>query len=430
MAYNGSVEVVSGLKQKNNANFPIVDASAVYVSDGKNLADIISGIEETSIKDYIDNKDYQKDYQSELDAYNNRLVSVENAIGDIDGDKAIAQKLIEIDEEIGLTNTSTDNLKNRVTSLEGNVGSTSVDTRITSAINTEKNRATAEENAIKTRVTSLETNVGSSSVDSRISASVTTEKTRATGEENAIKTRVGTLETNVGSGSVDTRITNAVNTEKTRATTKENEIAASVTTEKTRATGEENAIKTRVGTLETNVGSGSVDTRISTAVATETTRATNKESELNTAITTEKTRATAKENEIVASVTTEKDRAVAKENEIATSVTTEKTRATGEENAIKTRVSDLETNVGSGEEVTSESLKAIVEETARSTEAEESLEYRIEYIEGLPIVMSISNNAAYATHLNTITDSKGNILAFFDTAGDFHVNGNIYSKNW
>ena len=205
MAYNGSVEVVSGLKQKNNADFPIVEASAVYVADGKNLADIISGIEEINIKEYLDNNNQSQ--QSVMDSYGTRISTIENTVGTISGDKTIAQKLTEIDNEIGL-NTSADNsLKNRVTSLETVVGNTS-------------------------------------------------------------------------------------------------------------------------------------------------------------------------------------------------------------------------------EELTTETVAAIVEETARSIEAEDTLSYRIDYLEGLPVVMSVSNDTKYATHLNTITDSTGNVLAYFDTEGNFHVNGNIYSENW
>ena len=37
MAYNGSIELISGLKQKNNGNFPLVDATAVRVDDATRL---------------------------------------------------------------------------------------------------------------------------------------------------------------------------------------------------------------------------------------------------------------------------------------------------------------------------------------------------------------------------------------------------------
>ena len=41
MAYNGSVELLSGIKQVNNGNYPLVDASAVYVQDGVSLRDAL-----------------------------------------------------------------------------------------------------------------------------------------------------------------------------------------------------------------------------------------------------------------------------------------------------------------------------------------------------------------------------------------------------
>ena len=37
MAYTGSVELISGIKQKNNGTFPLVDASAVRVDDTTRL---------------------------------------------------------------------------------------------------------------------------------------------------------------------------------------------------------------------------------------------------------------------------------------------------------------------------------------------------------------------------------------------------------
>lgn len=43
MAYNGSVELISGIKQKNNGSFPLVDASAVYIDDNTRLDNALSG---------------------------------------------------------------------------------------------------------------------------------------------------------------------------------------------------------------------------------------------------------------------------------------------------------------------------------------------------------------------------------------------------
>ena len=37
MAYNGSVELISGITQKNGGSFPLMDASAVRVDDSTRL---------------------------------------------------------------------------------------------------------------------------------------------------------------------------------------------------------------------------------------------------------------------------------------------------------------------------------------------------------------------------------------------------------
>ena len=41
MAYSGSIELISGITQKNNGNFPLVDASAVRVKDNERLNETI-----------------------------------------------------------------------------------------------------------------------------------------------------------------------------------------------------------------------------------------------------------------------------------------------------------------------------------------------------------------------------------------------------
>lgn len=46
MAYEGSVELISGLKQKNGLSFPLVDAKDVYVDDSTRLDVAINGKED------------------------------------------------------------------------------------------------------------------------------------------------------------------------------------------------------------------------------------------------------------------------------------------------------------------------------------------------------------------------------------------------
>ena len=42
MAYEGSIELISGIKQKNNQTFPLIDAEAVYVDDDNRLTNVLS----------------------------------------------------------------------------------------------------------------------------------------------------------------------------------------------------------------------------------------------------------------------------------------------------------------------------------------------------------------------------------------------------
>ncbi len=50
MAYKGSVELISGIKQKNNGDFPLVDASAVRVTDEKRLDEVLNDTEDWEFK--------------------------------------------------------------------------------------------------------------------------------------------------------------------------------------------------------------------------------------------------------------------------------------------------------------------------------------------------------------------------------------------
>lgn len=42
MAYQGSVELISGIRQKNNGDFPLVDAAAVRVTDEERLDAVLA----------------------------------------------------------------------------------------------------------------------------------------------------------------------------------------------------------------------------------------------------------------------------------------------------------------------------------------------------------------------------------------------------
>lgn len=54
MAYNGSIELISGLKPKNNGDFPLVNAPDVQVSeDGTRLPTVLAKITEVQSVDAL-----------------------------------------------------------------------------------------------------------------------------------------------------------------------------------------------------------------------------------------------------------------------------------------------------------------------------------------------------------------------------------------
>lgn len=44
MAYNGSVDLIAGLRTKNNGTFPLVDAKDVYVDDNTRLNALLASM--------------------------------------------------------------------------------------------------------------------------------------------------------------------------------------------------------------------------------------------------------------------------------------------------------------------------------------------------------------------------------------------------
>ena len=309
MAYNGSVEVISGLKQKNNADFPIVDASAVYVADGKRLSGVISGLEDKNIKTYIDG--IQAGQSTELNAYNSRLGTIENHIGTYSNQSSISQRLNTLETEIGPNG--------------------SVETKINGAINVEKTRATNAENALGNRATTLEGYVGGKNVSTTVE------------------------------GYITTNIATTGNKVPTAATVK------AVT----------DALGNRTSALETNVGlnSKTVDVRISEAV------------------------------------------------------NAEKTRATGVEDGHNTRISTLENVIGSTDVMSDEIAEMVNDEIIRASKKESELECRVDDInEGLLKHVKLVDHDG--KELSIVKDSNGNVLAYFDEYGNFHITGNLYCANW
>ena len=69
MAYEGSIELIAGLKQANNLDFPLVDASAVRIDDNTRLDDFVENLEEISaaadaVQNLIDNFGFENPEES------------------------------------------------------------------------------------------------------------------------------------------------------------------------------------------------------------------------------------------------------------------------------------------------------------------------------------------------------------------------------
>lgn len=51
MAYNGTIQLISGITPKNNGDFPLVNAKDVYVDDNTRLNTAIGKVEDTATGD-------------------------------------------------------------------------------------------------------------------------------------------------------------------------------------------------------------------------------------------------------------------------------------------------------------------------------------------------------------------------------------------
>ena len=64
MPYNGTVDLIAGLRQKNSGTFPLVDAPAVRVTDDKNLKTKLDELDVTleDLRDSIAEEYTEKNY--------------------------------------------------------------------------------------------------------------------------------------------------------------------------------------------------------------------------------------------------------------------------------------------------------------------------------------------------------------------------------
>ena len=72
--YNGSIELISGIKQANDGNFPLVEASAIQVDDvGKRLNVVLTELDEKI--DNIDVSDIDTYTRTEIDEKIGNIIS-------------------------------------------------------------------------------------------------------------------------------------------------------------------------------------------------------------------------------------------------------------------------------------------------------------------------------------------------------------------
>lgn len=317
MAYNGTVEVISGLVPKNGAKFPIVEASAVYMSDAKMLSDILEGFEETTLKDYLDTTIAET--TESVSQYNERLNALEEAvgtnstdIGEVGGQtqtlsgrvnaleeavginagdigevgtetKTIAERVTVLESSVGDVASGTDTLANRLSSVEEELGTNSesdktLKDRVVAieeivGVNTSDIGEVGEEtNTISTRVTSLESKISSlensSSSHTNSISSVNSRVSSLEGNVNSNTSRVNALETTVGNvSSGNTSLTTQLN----------NEVTA--------RSDADSALSARLDNIETTIGNNSQSASVMGRVKILETTVTTIDSQLSGAIT-------------------------------------------------------------------------------------------------------------------------------------------------
>jgi hypothetical protein len=92
--YNGNTELISGLKQKNNGNFPLMEASAIQVDDeGTRLDEKLKKLEDTSeiVNDVLASETVSKiqanisSLQSGLDANTKEISDIGTEVSNLSG---------------------------------------------------------------------------------------------------------------------------------------------------------------------------------------------------------------------------------------------------------------------------------------------------------------------------------------------------------
>ena len=71
----------------------------------------------------------------------------------------------------------------------------------------------------------------------------------------------------------------------------------------------------------------------------------------------------------------------------------------------------------------------VTAESDRAKAVEAELDSRVSALEAIPVYASNKEDATLNKNLANIVDKDGNLLAYFDSKGDLHINGSIYANN-
>ena len=237
-----------------------------------------------------------------------------------------------------------------------------IEAKVVDLITTETERATEAEQVNADAIVALDTayKAADATLNTKIDNLVTAEKERAISEETRIETKVEEL----------------VNTESERAKAAEKANSDAIAAEVERAINAEKDLNDRINANGDEVTAEieraqAAEAELNAKIEAEITRATEAETILNTKIetlvTAEKERATAAEQANTDAIAAEVERAKAAEKVNADAIITEKERATSSENVIRNSLND---EIGRAQEAETE-LNAKIETEVTRSKAEE-----------------------------------------------------------
>lgn len=334
--------------------------------------------------------------------------------------EAKATDLVSVEETRAIAAESTLKAKIEVDVKTESDRAKTAEAELNTKIENEVIRATDAEQVNADAITALDSayKAADATLDTKISTLVAAEKERAISEETRIETKAEDL----------------VNTEVTRAKAAEKANSDAITAEVERATNAEKDLSDRIDTNGDEVvaetdRAQAAESVLDDKIDDEITRATNAESELNTKIetdvkteadrakaeetrietkatdlvTTEETRATSAENANADAITAEVSRAKAAEQVNATAIITEKERAVAAENVIRNTLND---EIGRAQAAEQANTTAIEAEVTRSKNEEARIETKFDGFVSTLDSKIASNKIAIETEVTRSTTAE------------------------